>query len=456
MFSFFRALTQNGELRKRLLVTASLIFVCRLTSFVPIPGINGEIALAYFRQATHAGQSLFQLMDIFSGGAFAQMTLGALGVLPYISASIMLQLAITLFPGLQRDFKENADYIRPKLARWTRYLTLFLALFQSGVFARYALKINQTYPGIISNKVLSITFFNCHTLFYLLFIVTMTCGTLVIMWLGEQISDKGIGVGTSLIISAGIVSSFPKTITIILNHLHLDSSDPGDLGILSLFLLFAVFVFVVIGCIFLTQGERRIDLQYARKENDRSLGRQKGSFLPLKVNHSGVMPVIFSSSVLMLPLTITQFLGKEGWGSVFAEHLSPGSWSYSCIYAMLIFFFNYFWTLTQFHADQLASDMKKSGAFIPAIRQGLQTQKVLEKTMCNLTVIGGVSLIVLATFPQLVGALFSVEHSVSYFFGGTSMLILVGVILDTARQMSGYLTLQRYEEVLKSSQSHLR
>ncbi|RDB31396.1 preprotein translocase subunit SecY [Candidatus Similichlamydia laticola] len=456
MFSFIRALIQNNELRRRLLFTVGLLFVCRLTSFVPVPGVNGEIALAYFRQATRAGQSLFQLMDIFSGGAFAQMTLGALGVLPYVSASIMLQLAVTLFPGLQRDFKENADYVRPKLARWTRYLTLLLALFQSGVFARYALKINQSYPGILSTKVLSIRFFGCHALFYMLFVATMTCGTLTIMWLGEQISESGVGVGTSLIISAGIVSSFPKMVSTILTYLNLDSSDPGDLGLLSLSLLICIFVLVIIGCIFLTQGERRLDLQYARKEHDRTPGRPRGSFLPLKVNHSGVMPVIFSSSILMLPITLTQILGQDGWGSVLMGYLSPGSLGYTAVYAVLIFFFNYFWTLTQFHADQLASDMKKSGAFIPAIRQGLQTQRFLEKTMCSLTVIGGVSLIVLATFPQLVGALFSVDHSVSYFFGGTSMLILVGVVLDTSRQVSGYLTMQRYEEVLKTPRSRLR
>ncbi|WP_108624332.1 preprotein translocase subunit SecY [Candidatus Similichlamydia epinepheli] len=452
MFSFFRALIQNQELRRRMLFTAFLLFICRLTSFVPVPGVNGEIALTYFRKATHVGQSLFQLMDIFSGGAFAQMTIGSLGVLPYVSASIMLQLAVTLFPGLQRDFRENADYVRPKLARWTRYLTLFLAVFQSGVFARYALKINHAYPGVVSAKVLSVTFFGCHVLFYLLFIATMTCGTLTIMWLGEQISDKGVGVGTSLVISAGIVSAFPKTLTTIIGHLNLDSSDPGDLGIVSLVLLAGVFVLVLLGCIFLTQAERRLDLQYARKDYDGASGHRR-PFLPLKVNHSGVMPVIFSSSILMLPLTVTQLLGKE---TVFTSYLSPGSWVYMGLYSVLIFFFNYFWTLTQFHADQLASDMKKGGAFIPAVRQGLQTQRYLEKTMCNLTVIGGVSLIVLATFPQLIGALFSVDHSISYFFGGTSMLILVGVILDTSRQVSGYLTMQKYEEVLSPSRPRLR
>ncbi|WP_108623912.1 preprotein translocase subunit SecY [Candidatus Similichlamydia epinepheli] len=452
MFSFFRALIRNQELRRRMLVTAFLLFVCRLTSFVPVPGVNGEVALTYFRKATHAGQSLFQLMDIFSGGAFAQMTIGALGVLPYVSASIMLQLAITLFPGLQRDFRENADYIRPKLARWTRYLTLFLALFQSGVFAKYALRINRAYPGVVSSKVLSVTFFGCHTLFYLLFIATMTCGTLTIMWLGEQISDKGIGVGTSLVISAGIVSSFPKTLSSIVNHLNLDSSDPGDLGAIALLLLTAVFISSLLGCIFLTQAERRIDLQYARKDYDEPSG-QRRPFLPLKVNHSGVMPVIFSSSVLMLPLTIAQLLGKE---TIFAKYLVPGSLAYVALYSLLIFFFNYFWTLTQFHSDQLASDMKKGGAFIPAIRQGLQTQRYLEKTMCHLTVIGGISLIVLATFPQLIGVLFGVDHSISYFFGGTSMLILVGVILDTSRQVSGYLTTQKYEDVLSASRNRLR
>ncbi|AAF38001.1 Protein translocase subunit SecY [Chlamydia pneumoniae] len=442
------------ELRQKLFYTFALLTACRVGVFIPVPGINGELAVAYFKQLLGSGQNLFQLADIFSGGAFAQMTVIALGVVPYISASIIVQLFLVFMPALQREMRESSDQGKRRIGRLTRLFTVALAVIQSLLFAKFALRMNLTIPGIVLPTLLSSKLFGVPWIFYITTVVVMTTGTLLLMWIGEQISDKGIGNGISLIIALGILSSFPSVLGSIVNKLNLGSQDSSDLGLISILILALVFVFVLITTILIIEGVRKIPVQYAR----RVIGRREvpggGSYLPLKVNYAGVIPVIFASSLLMFPATIGQFIASESsWMKRIAALLAPGSLVYSICYVLLIIFFTYFWTATQFHPEQIASEMKKNNAFIPGIRQGKPTQHYLEYTMNRVTLLGALFLAAIAILPSLLGCLLRVDSNVSYFLGGTAMLIVVGVVLDTMKQVDAFLLMRRYDSVLKTDRT---
>ena len=445
-----RKILQSAELVKKIQFTILMLLVYRIGGFIPVPGIDGETALSYFRQATGGGQNLFQLIDIFSGGAFSQMTIFALGVVPYISASIIIQLLVALLPGLQREVRENPDYGRRKLGQWTRFGTLILAFVQSALYARFAIQMNKSQPGIISPDILSVQAFGVPWLFHLIMIATMTTGTCFLMWIGEQIGEKGIGNGMSLIIPTGILSQLPGTVGLIIQQLNLDSPGQGQLSLFTVLVLVGLFVAVVIATIYIIQGQRKIPLQYARRVVGMKEVQGVGnSYLPLKVNYAGVIPVIFASSLLMFPATLGQFIGAGNWIGRVATAISPGSTIYLILYVILILFFTYFWTATQFHPDQIASDMKKNGAFIPGVRQGKHTQQYLETTMHRITLIGACSLAALALFPTIIGRIMNVPHSISYFFGGTALLILVGVVLDTMKQVESHLIMRRYDGFMR-------
>ncbi|MEZ5315461.1 MAG: preprotein translocase subunit SecY [Chlamydiales bacterium] len=451
MLETVRRIGMITELKQRIVFTILILIVCRIGVFIPVPGINGELALAYFKQATGGGQNLFQLVDIFSGGAFAQMTVIALGVVPYISASIIMQLLIALMPNLQREVRENPDAGRRKVNKYTRILTVFLAIVQSMLFARYAIGMNQENPGIILSEMLVIQLFGIPWIFFIVTILTMTTGTVFLMWLGEQITEKGIGNGMSLIIALGIISSLPSTIGSVIKQLNLDSQENGQLNFSSLLLLLAVFVCVIITTILIIQGVRKIPVQYARRVVGRREVQGGGSYVPLKINYAGVIPVIFASSLLMFPATLVQFLGRSGFLGSIAVAMTPGSFFYTFVYVLLILFFTYFWTATQFHPEQIASDMKKNGAFIPGIRQGKPTQDFLESTMNRITLIGAIFLAIIAILPSMIGKILHIDPSISYFFGGTALLILVGVVLDTMKQIESHLLMKRYEGFMKRS-----
>jgi len=437
------------ELRAKIIFTVLMLAVCRIGSFVPVPGINADAAVQIFKYATGGSQNLFQLMDIFSGGAFAQMTILALGVMPYISASIILQLLVAIVPSFQREIRESSDQGRKKIAKWTRFATLMLALFQSALFAKFAVQMNATHPGIVVDEMMAMQAFGVPWLFFLTVMATMTTGTLFLMWIGEQITEKGIGNGISLIITIGILASLPGTIGSIIKQLNLESQEPGQLTFSSLLVLAGVFVLITVGTILIIQGQRRIPLQYARRVVGRHEVQGSNSHIPLKINYAGVIPVIFASSFLMLPATVGQFLGQGSWLGSFANMVSPGSWTYTVFYVSLIIFFTYFWTATQFKPDQIASDMKKNGAFIPGVRQGKPTQEFLEYTMNRITLAGAIFLALIAILPTLVGRFLGVDASISHFFGGTSLLILVGVILDTTKQIESHLLMKRYDGFMK-------
>lgn len=450
MIEGLKKIFQIPELRAKIFFTLIMIAVCRIGAFVPVPGINADMAVTLFKNATGGGQNLFQLMDIFSGGAFAHMTVIALGVMPYISASIIMQLVVALVPSFQREMKENHDAGRKKMAKWTRIGTMLLSLLQGGLYASYALNINNSSPGIVLSQILDVRLFNVPWLFYITVMFTMTTGTLFLMWIGERITEKGVGNGVSLIITVGILSSLPSTIGSILKQLNLESQEIGQLTFSSLLVLCGVFILITIGTILVIQGQRKISLQYARRVIGGHEAQSTGSsYIPLKINYAGVIPVIFASSLLMFPATICQFVGQGNWLGRMANLFSPGNWVYTSLYVGLILFFTYFWTATQFHPEQIASDMKKNGAFIPGIRQGKPTQDFLESTMNKITLLGGIFLAIIAILPIIVSKLIGVDSRISHFFGGTSLLILVGVILDTARQIETHLLMKSYDGFMK-------
>lgn len=449
MLQAIQKVAQVPELRSKIAFTLLMLVICRIGGFVPVPGINGEVAVSFFRHMSGGSQNILQMVDIFSGGAFSSMTVFALTVVPYISASIIMQLFVALWPQLQREVKENPAAGRRKVNKYTRLLTIMLAVLQSGLYAKYAIQMNISKPGIISPELLNIQMFGMPFLFYLITIFTMTTGTVFLMWIGEQITENGIGNGMSLIISLGIVSQLPTALGMILQQLNLDSQEPGQMNLATVALLVAVFVLVTIGTILIIQGHRRIPLQYARRVVGRRESQGGTSYIPLKVNYAGVIPVIFASSLLMFPATIATFLGQGNWLGGVASWLSPGSNGYLIFFVLLIIGFTYFWTATQFRPDQIASDMKKNGAFIPGIRQGKPTQDYLEHTMNRITLIGALSLAAIAVLPNIVGTILGVPQTISYFFGGTALLILVGVVLDTMKQIESHLLMKRYDGFMK-------
>ncbi len=437
------------ELRAKIFFTLFVLIICRVGAVIPVPGINVDAAFRLFKHATGGGQNLFQLMDIFSGGAFAKMTVTALGVMPYISASIVMQLLVAVIPSFQREMKENAESGKKKFAKWTRIGTVLLSMLQAWIFAKYAMNVNESSPGLVVTEIARVSMFGVPWLFYLTVMLTMTTGTVFLMWMGEQITAKGIGNGVSLIITVGILSSLPGTIGSLINQLNLSSQESGQLSFSSLVVLSFVFVLVIVGTILVIQGQRKIPLQYARRVTKGGDATGGSSYLPLKINYANVIPVIFASSFLMFPATIGQWLGQGSAIGRIANMLSPGNWVYTVLYVVLIIFFTFFWTSTQFNPEQIASDMKKNGAFIPGIRQGRPTQDYLESTMGRITLIGSISLAFIAILPVLVSKLLGVDTRISHFFGGTSLLILVGVILDTAKQIESHLIMKRYDGFMK-------
>ncbi|MBA3238487.1 MAG: preprotein translocase subunit SecY [Parachlamydiaceae bacterium] len=452
MLQEIRRICQVPELKAKIIFTLLMLVACRIGAFIPVPGINAEIAVSYFRHAAGGGQNFFQMVDIFSGGAFSQMTVIALGVVPYISASIILQLLVALWPSFQREMHENQEQGKRKLTKLTRLLTVVLSFLQSGLFAKYALRMNMSSPGIISGELLDIQIGNTPWLFYILFMFTMTTGTVLLMWMGEQMTEKGIGNGMSLIIMLGILASLPTALGMIFQQLNLSSQEPGQMSFTGVLVLLTLFVLIALATILIIQGHRRIPLQYARRVVGRKEVQGGNSYIPLKVNYAGVIPVIFASSLLMFPATLAGFAGGTWFGEL-ASSLQPGSNIYLLFYVFLIVFFTYFWTATQFKPDQIASDMKKNGAFVPGIRQGKPTQDFLETTMGRITFIGAFLLALIAILPNLVGRFLGISQTISYFFGGTALLILVGVVLDTMKQVDSHLLMKRYDGFMKQGRS---
>ena len=415
------------ELKKRILYTFALLVVYRIGVHVPTPGID-TVALASF--FARAKGTLLGLFDMFSGGALERLSVFALGIMPYISASIILQLLTVVIPHLERLSKEG-EQGRKKITQYTRYGTVLLSIIQ-GFGISVGLE-QMTSPG--GAPVVLYPGWE----FRLMTVITLTAGTAFIMWLGEQITERGIGNGISLIIFAGIVARLP---TAIANTFKLLST--GEMGIF-LIIIMIVFMIAVVGCIiFVEQGQRRIPVQYAKRVVGRKMYGGQSTHLPLKINTSGVIPPIFASSIMMFPATIGSFIAIA-WMQNIVSAITPGSIIYEVLFVGLIFFFCYFYTAITFNPDDVAENMKKHGGYIPGIRPGKRTADYIERVLTRITLGGAIYVSAVCVLPSILISKFNVP----FYFGGTALLIVVGVAIDTVSQIESHMLTRHYEGFLK-------
>ncbi len=432
------------ELRRRILVTIGLIAVYRVGDFIPLPGIDGQALRAFFdRMSQQLGGTLFTVMDLFSGGGLSQMTIFALGIMPAISASIIMQLLVVVLPRLEQMAKEEGESGRRKINQYSRYLTVGLGILQ-GFFIALWLENPRSFEGV---QMVQFPGWG----FRLLTIITLASGTSFIMWLGEQITAMGIGNGMSILITAGILSRLPTAV-----HQLFMLAGPGSQRQISPVTLVGMAIMlmaVVIAVIAITQGQRRIPVQYARRIVGRKVYGGQATYIPIRVNHAGVMPIIFAQSIIMFPATVAGFTGIAFMNS-FAHWLTRGQVLYTVLYSGFIIFFAYFYTAIAFNPVDVADNMKKFGGFIPGIRPGRPTAEFFDRLLTRITLPGAIFLAFIAVLPDLVGRGLGIPYLVASFFGGTSLLIVVGVLLETMRQVESFLLMRNYEGFL--SQGRLR
>ncbi len=429
MFEGVQNLPRIPELRRRLVFTLMMLAVHRIGVAIPTPGINGQALGEYFRQAQG---TVFDMVNLFSGGALERFSIFALGIMPYVSASIILQLMTLVIPYLEQLSKEG-EQGRRRITQYTRYGTVILALVQ-GFFISLGLEQIQTPGG-------GLVVGNPGWAFRLLTMITLTSGTAFIMWMGEQISERGIGNGISLIIFAGIVASLPSAIVTTFSYIR-----QGEIGPLVLLFLIALMVVTVAAIIFVERGQRRIPVQYAKRVVGRKMYGGQATHLPLKLNTAGVIPPIFASSLLIFPATIAQFVQYPAFQQM-ADYLQPGGLTYNIVYVIGIIFFCYFYTAVVFNPDDVAENMQKFGGFIPGILPGKRTAEYIDRILSRLTLGGAVYIAAICVLPTLLIAQFNVP----FFFGGTALLIVVGVAIDTVAQMQAHLIQRSYEGFMKKA-----
>ncbi|MCB0272921.1 MAG: preprotein translocase subunit SecY [Bdellovibrionales bacterium] len=418
------------ELRKRILFALGLLAVYRLGVHVPTPGID-TVALKQFFDTQ--ANTILGVLNLFSGGALSRFSIFALGIMPYISASIIFQLLTVVFPYLEKLNKEG-EQGRKKIQQYSRYLTIVLAIVQGFGIATFLQNQNTQGHSLVLEPGL---WFKIQT------VITLTCGTTFLMWLGEQITERGIGNGISLIIFAGIVAGFPSAISSTMELVRANQMSPLMLLVLVIFMLVVTYFIV-----FFEQAQRRIPVQYAKRVVGRKMMQGQSTYLPLKINMAGVIPPIFASSLLTFPATLASFSQME-WVRRISDSLNYGGWIFNTVQVLLIVFFAYFYTAVQFNPDDVAENMKKYGGYVPGIRPGKNTSEYIEKVLERLTLIGGVYLAVICTVPVLM----QTKAGVSFYFGGTSLLIVVGVALDTMAQIEAHLMNHHYDGFLSSRSS---
>ena len=450
MWSAFTNSLKITELRQRIFFTFAMIFVCRIVAAIPTPGVNA-VALkeAIDALSQTAGGGVLGLLNLFSGGALERSAVAALGIMPYISASIILQLMTAVVPTLERLSREG-DAGREKITQYTRYLTLLLCVVQGYAMAT-ALENAEAYLGLRAQIVE-----DPGMGFRLLTIVTMTTATMLLMWLGEQITERGIGNGISLIITVSIIGSLPSAIQAAVQMFK--PAVEGGVAQFTVFHLVGLLVMlflVVAATIAVTQAQRKIPVQYAKRVVGRKVYGGQSTYMPLRVNYSGVMPIIFAQAILMFPPRLFGMLPFEA-AKRFGAAIDFGTTWYNLIYAVLIFFFSYFWVATQFNPIQIADDLKKYGGYLPGIRPGRPTAEFLDRTMTRITFAGALFLTIIAVIPMLMYQQFSIPFIVAQFFGGTSLLIIVGVVLDTMRQVESHLLMRNYDGFLKKGKLRSR
>jgi len=427
-----RQLFSNPELRKRLLFTLVMLVIYRLGVHVSVPGVNAE---ALSKSLGKAGD-LFNVVDLFSGGAFKKFSVFALGITPYITASIVLQLMGAVIPALEQLQKKEGEAGRQKINEWTRYLTFFLAFVQG--FGVAALAQGMGPEVVVMSGRLG---------FKLLCGFTLATGSIFVMWIGEQITARGVGNGASLLIFAGIVAGLPKGLqtlgTLFINSVR--GANPTPEGVY--FLLLAAMATVLFAVVLVENAYRRIPINYARRADSSRMASQRSSYLPLKVNTAGVMPVIFASSVIYFPATIAQFT-QWVWLGKAAGYISPQSHPmvYTCIFVGTVVFFAFFYTSIVFNPDETAENMKRSGGYIPGIRPGKETSIYMDSILSKLTFVGAVYLALVSLFPLVLSLNVS---GLNFYFGGTSLLIVVGVAMDTVSQIESYQIMRSYDGFLE-------
>jgi len=421
-------ITKIPELRKRILFTLGMLAIYRIMVFVTVPGVNRSVMKQIMAQSSGTFLGMF---NMFSGGALEQLSIIALGIMPYISASIIFQLLTVVVPTLERLNKEG-DAGRKKVNQYTRYGTILLSIVQGYFIANWLEGSNATYRAygeVVLNPGWS---------FKLMTILTLTTGTAFVMWLGEQITERGIGNGISLIIFAGIVADMPDGIIQLYQKVQL-----GDIGPFDLALVGAIVVVVVGVIVFFERAQRRIPVQYAKRVIGRKQYGGQTSHLPLKVNTAGVIPPIFASSILMFPAQLAHFVDSS-WMRAVQDALQPSDWRYQTLYVTLIVFFCYFYTAVTFSPVDVADNLKKNGGFIPGIRPGKKTAEYIDKVLTRITFGGSVYISVVCVLPTLMIANFKVP----FYFGGTGLLIVVGVALDTVQQIQSHLISRHYDGFL--------
>ena len=439
------------ELRNRLLFTALIIVIVRVASAIPCPGVDMK-ALDVFISGlskNNASGGLMTMIDLFSGGALAHFALGALGIMPYITASIILQLLVPVIPQLEKMQREGESG-RQKISQYTRYLTILVCLIQGAMVALAMVNPEKIGLGTPESRLYVVNV----KLFVVITMLVLTATTMVFTWLGEQITERGIGNGVSLIITINIVSRLPQAIWELIDMAR-KGTTPGGTTFRPVHLLLMLIVFcgVTAATILLSQGYRRVPIQMVRK----TVGKQMmggSTYMPLKVNFANVMPIIFAGAILMLPETLFMAMANRPnasrvWGTLAMVFRQDGM-GYFIAYGLLILVFSFFWVANQFNPLQIADNLKKEGAYIPGISPGQPTADFLDSAMTRVTAGGAVFLLVLALFPMFLYNQFRIPFIVAQFFGGTSLLIMVGVVLETMSQLESHLTMRHYEGFLKS------
>lgn len=421
-----------AELRQRLLFLLGALVVYRLGTHIPVPGIDAKALALMFEQQ---GGSILDMFNMFSGGALERLSIFALGIMPYISASIIIQLLTIVVPKLEQ-LKKEGESGRRKITQYTRYGTVFLATFQS-IGVAIALQ-NQTAGGLP-------VVINPGPQFVFVTTVSLVTGTVFLMWLGEQVTERGIGNGISMIIFAGIVAELPSALAA-----TLELARTGEMSPLTVLILFALAIAVTAFVVFVERGQRRIPIHYAKRQVGRQIYGGQRSFLPLKLNMAGVIPPIFASSIILFPATVASWFGSaQGmeWLQDVAAALSPGQPLYIFCYSAAIIFFCFFYTAVVFNAKETAENLKKSGAFIPGIRPGAQTARYIDTVMTRLTMIGAIYITLVCLLPNFL----ILYWNVPFYFGGTSLLIIVVVVMDFMAQLQTHLMSQQYETLMRKA-----
>jgi len=428
------------DLKKKLLITAALIAVYRIGAFIPTPGIDGaKLAQFFENMARTQGGTLFGMINMFSGGAIKRLTIFALGIMPYISASIILQLLTAVIPQLEQLSKAGEEG-RKKIIQYTRYGTVVLAIIQSFFIALW-LENPARFQGM---QIVQFPGWS----FRVLTVITLTSGTAFIMWLGEQIQEYGIGNGISLIITAGIVSRIPSAGYQLWQLMSPFSPERSQIDPFTLVLMAGMLVGVVLSVVAITQGQRKIPIQYAKRVIGRKIYGGQSTYIPLRVNQAGVIPIIFAQSIILFPATIAGLIPSQAIQNV-AAVLTRQNVVYNIVFALLIVFFCYFYTAITFNPIDISNNMKRFGGFVPGIRPGRQTAEYLDYIMTRITLPGAVFLAIIAILPSIISGTLKIPYLVASFFGGTGLLIIVGVMLDTMRQIESHLLTRHYGGFMK-------